>query len=218
MIMIDKMITPPVAARSSFSAENDVALLTAARAMNRDALVRIFDLYAAPLYSYALRLCRDPLAADHIVGDVFARFLDQLAAGHGPETNLRSYLYQMAYHLVIDEARYAGRRLPVEALDAHQVEGPVSQNIEKQMMFQNIMNAIRRALTNDQRHVIVLRFLEGMSVKQTAEIMGKREAHVKVIQSRAIKALRKTLHGGPDMEEEVRQKFPVRQARNQGAI
>jgi RNA polymerase sigma-70 factor (ECF subfamily) len=38
-----------------------------------------------------------------------------------------------------------------------------------------------------------LRFLEGMSVRETAEIMGKREDHVKVIQNRAINALRNML-------------------------
>ena len=89
--------------------ETEITLLEAARSMNQEALVAIFDLYATPLYNYALRLCSDPVAADNVVGDVFAKFLDQLAAGKGPNTNLRSYLYQTTYHLIVDEARFSRR-------------------------------------------------------------------------------------------------------------
>lgn len=197
MILTEKSYSPLIIAGlhqpALLPVETDLALLNAARTMNKEALVRIFDLYSASLYNYALRLCQDSLVADHIVGDVFARFLDQLSAGRGPETNLRSYLYQMTYHLVVDEVRYAGRRASMDNLDLDRHEEPPSQTVEKQMTFAFIMNAIRTVLTDDQRHVIILRFLEGMSVKETAEILGKREDHVKVIQNRAIKALRNRL-------------------------
>ena len=63
--------------------ETDTTLLEAARSMKEEALVAIFDLYSAALYNYALRLCSDPMVADNIVGDVFAKFLDQLAAVRG---------------------------------------------------------------------------------------------------------------------------------------
>src|ERR1041385_4968344 len=92
----------------------DSILLNAARTMNEDALVQIFDLYSAPLYRYALHLCGDPVIADHVVGDMFAKLLDQFSSGKGPESNLRAYLYQMVYHLVVDEARYFSHRVPLE--------------------------------------------------------------------------------------------------------
>jgi DNA-directed RNA polymerase specialized sigma24 family protein len=85
--------------------EADRTLLDAARRMDGDALVEIFDLYAPALYKYVLRVCPDTLMADHIVGDVFAKLLEHLSAGKGPSTNLRSYLYEIAYHLVLDESK-----------------------------------------------------------------------------------------------------------------
>lgn len=94
--------------------ETDTTLLNAARRMDQDALVKIFDLYSSALYKYALRLCSDPLLADHIVGDVFAKLLDQLSTGNGPRANLRSYLYETTYHRLIDERRYAQRRVSLE--------------------------------------------------------------------------------------------------------
>jgi RNA polymerase sigma-70 factor (ECF subfamily) len=174
--------------------ENDHILLNAARKMERDALVQIFDLYSSALFKYALRLCGDPVVADHIVGDVFAKLLDQLAAGDGPTSHLRSYLYEMTYHRIIDEARYSRRRAPLEIVDSLQQDTrALFLSVEERLSFQQILHAIQTELTDDQRHVLVLRFLEQFSLRETAEIMGKTVDHVKVIQNRAIAALRRSL-------------------------
>ena len=58
-------------------------------------------------------------------------------------------------------------------------------------MLRQILKAIQNELTNDQRHVVILRFLEGFSLRETAAIISKKADHVKVIQSRAIAKLRK---------------------------
>ena len=55
------------------------------------------------------------------------------------------------------------------------------------------MLAINNKLTEDQRHVIILRFLEGLNLKETAEIVGKNTNSVKVLQSRGIAKLRQVL-------------------------
>jgi RNA polymerase sigma-70 factor (ECF subfamily) len=171
----------------------DSDLLEAARAMDQDALIQIFDRYAALLYRYALRLCSDPQLADQIVGDVFARLLDQFAAGLGPWSNLRSYLYQMTYHLVVDETRHAKRRAPLEVLEEIAYEDSAISTVEDRIVFEKVMSAVRTALTSDQQHVIILRFLEEMSLSETALILGKQVNHIKVLQNRAIERLRKSL-------------------------
>ncbi len=172
--------------------ESELLLLDAARRMDKDAIVKIFDLYAARLYNYALRLCGDPVMADHIVGDVFARLLEQFAAGNGPTSNLRSYLYETAYHLIVDEARSSYRRVPLDVLTS--LRPDVRSGLlrfEDQIMFEKVLDAIQHDLTDDQRHVITLRFLEEFSLRETAAILGKDVSHVKVIQNRAIAKLRK---------------------------
>jgi RNA polymerase sigma-70 factor (ECF subfamily) len=174
--------------------ETDLDLLQAARKMDQDALVKIFDLYAVPLYRYALRLCGDRLLSDQIVGDVFAKLLEELTAGKGPTTNLRSYLYQMAHHQTMDEARYALRRAPLEALHALLPDVPSGgQDVENRILFEKVLTALQRDLTGDQRHVIMLRFLEGFNLRETAAILGKEAGHIRVIQTRALAKLRKVL-------------------------
>ena len=172
--------------------ESERTLLNMARKMDQEALVKIFDLYSSTLFKYALRLCSDPVMADHVVGDVFAKLLEQLAAGNGPRDNLRSYLYETTYHRIIDEARSSCRRVSLETVPWLRQESESTPfGVEDQMLFQQIMHAIHNELTEDQRHVIILRFLEEFSIRETAEIMGKKEDHVRVLQSRAIVALRK---------------------------
>lgn len=174
--------------------DSDVTLLEAARQMDRSALVKIFDLYSTALYNYALRLCNDALIADYIVGDVFAKLLEQLSAGKGPSSNLRSYLYEMTYHLVVDEARYSNRGVSFEVVEYIQQDGYSNViSLENRMLYDAILKAVQNDLTEDQRHVIILRFLEGFSLQETATIIGKAVSNVKVIQNRAISALRKSL-------------------------
>jgi RNA polymerase sigma-70 factor, ECF subfamily len=174
--------------------EADNALLIAARRMDGDALRAIFDLYSLALYKYSLRLCNNAVMADQIVGDVFAKLLEHLSAGTGPRCNLRPYLFEIAYHLFVDEVRCSSRKSPIEAADLivyDRYSTPVTT--ENRMLFETVRRAIRNDLTEDQRHVIILRFLEEFSVKETALILGKKVNNVKVIQNRAIASLRKAL-------------------------
>jgi RNA polymerase sigma-70 factor (ECF subfamily) len=174
--------------------KTEMPLLEAARNMNREALIEIFDLYSSALYNYALRLCNDPLKADHIVGDVFAKLIDQWSTGNGPSTNLRSYLYETTYHLVVDDARHSHREAPLELIDFSRPEVTSTLvNLENRMLFDAVITAIKKDLTEDQRHVIILRFLEGFSLRETANIMGKEVYNVKVIQNRGVAKLRKAL-------------------------
>lgn len=173
--------------------ETDSALLHDARTMDKDALVKIFDLYSSALYRYALKLCGDPMTADQIVGDVFAKLLEQLAAGNGPTTKLRSYLYEITYHRIVDEVRASRHTAPLEVMDwLPRGIDSVFVGLADQILFEQIVYVIRNELTPDQRHVIILRFLEEFTLRETALIIGKKVENIKVIQSRAIATIRKS--------------------------
>jgi RNA polymerase sigma-70 factor (ECF subfamily) len=176
------------------SMENDTELLKAVRAKDREALEKVFDLYSSALNRYALRLGCDPYLADQIVGDVFVKLMEQLELGKGPETNLRSYLYQITYHQIIDQGRASQKSAPLEAAHGvRQDEDSPALRLENQMMFDLVLKAIEAELTDDQRQVILLRFMEEFSLQETATIMGKKANHIKVIQNRAIAKLRKAI-------------------------
>jgi RNA polymerase sigma-70 factor (ECF subfamily) len=150
--------------------ESEIALLAGARKMNGDALIRIFDLYTPALYQYAFRLCRNAVMADQIVGAVFAKLFEHLSAGTGPSANLRLYLYEMAHHILVDEVRHSHETAPLEVDGLPYTGG----NAEERLRLETVLRAILNDLTDDQRHVIILRFMEGFSVKETAAIIGKK--------------------------------------------
>lgn len=178
--------------------ETDLSLLDAARKLDQKALVVIFDRYATELFNYALCTWGDPLKADNAVGDVFTKFLEQLAAGNEPQTNLRSYLYKMAYHLTVDGSWFSKREaaLGLAGFELNSGDGRYSMasNPENKILMEMLILAIKNHLTADQRHVIILHFVEGFSLLETAEIVGKEVNNVKAIQSRAIAKLRKVLN------------------------
>ena len=175
---------------------DEPALLKAAIKLDQDALTKIFDLYAPAIYKYVLYLCHDPIESDSIVGDVFSALLEQFAGGKGPRTNLRSYMYQMAYHLVVDHARYNQRFVDLDAADDVSTKSPTitsQTQVEERVLVESLLSALNNDLNQLQRHVIILRFLEGFSLKETAIIVSKKVNHVKVIQNRGIAKLRKSL-------------------------
>ncbi|MBK9925924.1 MAG: sigma-70 family RNA polymerase sigma factor [Anaerolineales bacterium] len=176
--------------------KDGVTLLKAAQKLDEDALTTIFDEFAPAIYKYALRLCHDPIDADNIVGDVFSQLLEQFANGKGPRTNLRSYLYQTAYHLVVDRSRDNKHTAPLEVAVNIQERArtvPTATQIEERVLMEALVSAMNSELTDDQRHVIILRFLEDFSLKETAQIIGKEVNNVKVIQNRGVAKLRKAL-------------------------
>lgn len=177
------------------------ALLKAARNLDKDALTRIFDLFSPALYKFVSRFVSDPTLADRIVADVFAQLIDEFAAGGGPRANLRPYLYQSTYRLMVGHLQAV---YPLSSLELvigpPQAEEPIQaqpQNDER-AAAQILLSTMNTELSADQRMVIILRFLEDFTVKETAEIIGKDANNVKVIQSRGLARLKKALKLQPD--------------------
>jgi RNA polymerase sigma-70 factor (ECF subfamily) len=174
--------------------QDEKAVLAAASSLDADALASIFDEYAPAIYKYLLRLGVSSQEADQFAGDVFARLLDKFAEGEGPNKNLRSYLFQTAYHLVVDQSRERRRLAPLDVADTISEEmEPVQSRAEETMLLERVSIAMERELTEEQRNVIVLRFQEEFSLKETAEIVGKNVNSVKALQNRGIQKLRQIM-------------------------
>lgn len=167
---------------------DEPALLKAAKSLDQETLSLIFDMHAPAIYRYAFRLCHDPIESDTIVGEVFAQLLEEFAAGEGPLTNLRSYIYQIAYRLLVDRepAGHSMVRLTSE------MGSPGKLEFENRLL-EKLVSVLHKDLTAIQQHVLILRFLEDFSLGETAIIVGKSVSNVKVIQNRGIAKLRRLL-------------------------
>lgn len=171
------------------------ALLKAARNLDKTALATIFDLYSPALYKFISRLVHNPVLSDQIVAEVFVQLVQELSAGQGPRTNIRSYLYQLAYRLVLERFRDKHPHSPLEVAIRTQEKNKAGAptQVDERVMMEALLSSMNTELSEDQRIVIILRFLEDFSLKETAEIIGKDVNNVKVIQNRGIAKLKKAL-------------------------
>ncbi len=150
----------------------------------------------APTLLRFLTLHGAPEPEDQLA-ECFIQLVRNLPSFSGDETAFRAWAFTVARNRVIDSWRAGGRR-PVSA------SGNVDETIDRHhhdvaadtgLIERDSVRKVLDALTPDQRAVIVLRVLEQFSIEETATIIGKSAGAVKVLQNRAIKALRRSLDG-----------------------
>jgi RNA polymerase sigma-70 factor, ECF subfamily len=168
-------------------------LLQRAHQFDSQALAQIYDLYSPALYRYAMRQIGDPALAEECVGESFTRFLEALRKNHGPQDNLRAYLYRIAHNWITDQYRRAGP--PEVELDfdfqSDSEESPPSV-VNTRLRQQHIRRALM-ALTHDQQQVIVLKFLEDWENDEISRFLHKPIGAVKSLQHRALATLQRIL-------------------------
>ena len=167
--------------------------LQRANSLDRQALGAIYDDYHQLLYNYIYRRVGDVETARDLTADIFRRFLQAAANGTGPTENLRAWLYRVAHNIVIDHYRRQQHRqsYPLEEKWISGDEDP-GQAAEQRLLASQVRLALRH-LTADQQQVISLKFLEGLSNDEVAEITEKSVGAVKALQHRALAALRRQL-------------------------
>jgi RNA polymerase sigma-70 factor (ECF subfamily) len=104
-----------------------------------------------------------------------------------------AWLYTIARHCVVDHQRRNGR-VALQPLSEQLPDTAVGP--EQQAHFTLEQQRLRQAvgqLTEAQRDVVILRFIEGRSVAETAELLDKTEGAVKTLTRRALAALRRQL-------------------------
>jgi len=172
----------------------EASLLQRAREGDSAALAVIYDTYAPQIYAYIYRRIRDPHRAEDLTSTVFLKMLESLQKNNFARDRLQSWLYRIAHNAIIDDVRYQQRR-PVQTL-FETIETTAEDNpeslVQKQMQDQAVWEAIQQ-LTEDQKNVIILRFGEGLTAPQVAEILDKTEEAVRALQRRGLANLRKLL-------------------------
>ena len=172
---------------------SEPALLERAKEYDEAALGELYDLHAPRIYTYIYRRVGDAHLAEDLTGDVFVRVLNAIQSERFWETSFQAWLYRIAHNLVVDTYRRRSRENDL-ALDERVVaagDDPISAVAEK-LSHQQLGGAIGR-LTPDQQQVLALRFGEGMTAREVAEVAGKTVGAVEALQHRALAALRRVL-------------------------
>jgi RNA polymerase sigma-70 factor, ECF subfamily len=178
------------------------ALVERAQRGDAEAFGLIYDRYMDTVFRFIyFRVGSRPLAED-LTADTFLRALKRIGSFTWQGRDLGAWLVTIARNLVADHFKSGRYRLEVttgDVLDADKAErGP--EGSPEAAVVDHITNvALLRAvkqLNPEQQECIVLRFLHGFSVAETAQAMGKNEGAIKALQYRAVRALHRLLPEG----------------------
>jgi RNA polymerase sigma-70 factor (ECF subfamily) len=172
---------------------NERALLERAKEYDGAALAELYDRYAPRIYAYIYRRVSDAHLAEDLTGDVFVRVIKAIQAEQFWQASFQAWLYRIAHNLVVDHYRRGGQATELtldERLMAAK-DDPASVVTER-LSRQRLRAAISR-LTPDQQQVLALRFGEGLTAREAAEIAGKSVGAIEALQHRALAALRRIL-------------------------
>lgn len=168
----------------------DDALVAAARTGDRRAVEQLLAKYEQPIYRFGLRMCGDEESAREVLQETMIAAFKNLPGFRG-DAALSTWLFQIARSFCIKERR--GAR-PTTALDeqlADQATAPDLQ-VHARQIGQVLADAIAE-LPSDQREVLVLRDVEGLSAEEAAKIVGIEVGALKSRLHRARLALRHRL-------------------------
>jgi RNA polymerase sigma-70 factor (ECF subfamily) len=137
--------------------------------------------------------------ADDVVGETFLRAVRHIEGFDGDEGRFRTWLFTIGCNLVVDEIRRRERRpsdaTPDEELVAAGPSGHTEDDAMRGLGADHVQEILAR-LSPDQRDVLLLRVLGGLTIAEIAEVIGKREGAVKMLQARGIAALRTQISTG----------------------
>jgi len=131
---------------------------------------------------------------DGLANEVFLRAFKRLPTFQGDGERFRSWLFTIAHHAAIDDARRRRRRPKAAPLE--RALEPVGGDVEDDVVARLASERARKlldGLSPDQRDVLLLRIVADCSVEETAIMLGKGYEAVKALQRRGLAALRREL-------------------------
>lgn len=137
---------------------------------------------------------------EDLASEVFVGIVRGLDRFHGDERAFRTWVFTIAHRRLVDERRRLFRSLE-EPTDPSEMtsltSGVLIEEVEEEVIgaLEGGVGTALKALSSDQRAVILLRILADLSVAEVASILGKSQGAVKTLQRRGLRSLARQLEG-----------------------
>lgn len=168
-------------------------LLASARAGDPNAYRTLFSLHATSIRAFArLRGAEDPDAvANTVMFDAFRGLSDFT----GDLPAFKGWIFRIARNRLIDEHRMRQRRPEAWPTDSPPVVSAPSTTEDAVLadLAHSSLHPLLDQLTDEQREVLILRFVMDLSIEETAAALGVAQSAVKARQRRALAATRRLL-------------------------
>jgi RNA polymerase sigma-70 factor (ECF subfamily) len=189
-------------AASSEDSEADrtrlIALVELARGGDTEAFGLLYDHYQASVYRFLFYRTRSTTLAEDLTSETFFRALRSMTSFRWQGKDFGAWLMTIARNLATDHFK-AGRtrlELATEDMGAHDdaTEGPEA-TVLAGLTNELLLSALKE-LPDEQRDCLIMRFLQGMSIAETAAVLGRSDGAVKQLQLRGVRNLAKLMPEG----------------------
>jgi len=182
---VPRRVTRPAVFGESFD-----SLLPAARAGAGWAFARLYESLAPAVAGYlAVQGASEP---DDLTSEVFHRAFTRIGSFSGGEDAFRSWVFTIAHNLLVDDRRRRERRSVPTPHPPEVAAGDVEDDALRRLSEERVRR-LCDLLVPDQRDVLLLRLVAGMTLEETATVLGKTTGAVKALQHRAAAALRRQI-------------------------
>lgn len=172
----------------------DADLVQRAQAGDREAFGDLYERHLDAVYRYVFYRVSDSREAEDLTETVFLKAWTALPRYRPTEFPFTAWLYRIAHNLLVDRLRSHKAQAPLD--DSISDDAP---SLEAHLAQRELHTALRQAwarLDAAQQQVLALRFLSNLSHAETAQVIGCSEGAARVLQHRALAALRRLWPGG----------------------
>jgi RNA polymerase sigma-70 factor (ECF subfamily) len=187
------VIIPLSSLEKDHAVQEEHELIRRAQAYEPVAFGEIYERYYLGVYKYIYYRVGDQALAEDLTMEVFVKSMEAIDGFSFRGVPFSAWLYRIASNLVIDHFRRQPEQpeLSLEEKLVAGVEHPM-QALDSEFSHQVLQRALSE-LTDDQQQVIVLKFVDGLSNLEVAQVLGKTEGAVKSLQHRALASLGRVL-------------------------
>jgi RNA polymerase sigma-70 factor (ECF subfamily) len=176
-----------------------IALVELARKGDADAFGMLFDHYHGSVYRFLFHRTRSATLAEDLTSETFFRALRSMSGFRWQGKDFGAWLMTIARNLATDHFKAGRTRLEMTTEDMSLHDGGTREGPEDAVLTSLTNEVLLGALTElpaEQRDCLVMRFLQGMSIAETAAVLGRSDGAVKQLQLRGVRNLAKLLPDG----------------------
>ncbi|WP_084181319.1 sigma-70 family RNA polymerase sigma factor [Jatrophihabitans endophyticus] len=172
-------------------------LVRAAQDGDGEAFGVLYDRYVDVVYRFIYFRVNDRALAEDFTSETFLRALRRIGSFSYQGRDIGAWFVTIARNIVLDHMKSARHRLETptgETIERKDHERSTEAAVLETLQSERLMAAVRQ-LGDEQRDCVMLRFIQGLSVSETAAVMGKNDGAVKALQHRAVRKLAEIVGG-----------------------
>jgi RNA polymerase sigma-70 factor (ECF subfamily) len=173
--------------------DDEAKLIRRAKGGDPTAFAQLYDEHQPAIYRYIFYRVGSDAVAEDLTSEVFVRLVESIDDFIYRGSPLLAWLYTIARNLVNDHHRSQGRAVMVPLDEGLQAGARDPEAAASLALSQERLSEAIEQLTEDQRQVILLKFMEGLDNATVAQVLNKSYGAVKALQHRGLASLQRIL-------------------------